>query len=52
MPQVGMKDLSLPPLNKIDVLVDDTQLMINSTKTSGNRMAIRTLRIKDHSRRS
>ena len=51
MPQVGMKDLSLPPLN-IDVLVDDTQLMINSTKTSGNRMAIRTLRIKDHSRRS
>ena len=41
IPLVGLKELSLPPLKRIEVVVDETQLIISLIISSGNRKSFK-----------
>ena len=51
-PLVGIKGVSLPPLRRIEIEAVETQLIMSLINSSGNRNALRTLWMNDHSSQS
>ena len=51
-PLVGLKELDLPPLMRIEIVVVDTQLIINLIISLGKQKTWRIFGMNNHSRRS